>query len=149
MIFRSIMLSMLVAAAGCGGMAKMGKMNQIIEPGVDVSRIKRITVIANGAGRSDAQVAARARARLTKAGVTLVKRPGSWESDSQAVKDICVQRERSSDNVDGVVMVNWDRLTLHDCVTGKIGTEISGNYAGIDAMVDKLIQYMGAASQSK
>ena len=144
-----MMLSMLVAVSACGSMNKMGKMEQVIEPGIDAGRIKRLAVIANGAARSDIQVTGRARERLTKAGVTVVKRTGNWETDTHAVKEICVQRNDSKDNVDGVVMVNWDRLTLHDCASGKIATNISGNYAGIDAMVDKLLQYMSGPSQPK
>ena len=149
MISRSLVLSMLVVVGACGGMHKVGKVDQIVEPAVDASRIKRLTVIANGASRSDAQVATRARERLAKAGVPLVRRSGNWESDAAAVKDICEQRNDSKDNVDGVVMVNWDRLTLHDCVTGKIATDISGGYAGIDVMVDRLLRYIGGTPNAK
>jgi hypothetical protein len=65
------------------------------------------------------------------------------------VKEICVQRNDSKDNVDGVVMVNFERLTLHDCATGKIATDITGNYAGIDANGRQAVQYLGGTSQPK
>jgi hypothetical protein len=79
-----MVLSMLVAVSACGGINKMGKTGPGHRAAVDVSRLKRLTVIANGSGRSEMQVTSRARERLTKAGVTLVRRSGNWESDTHA-----------------------------------------------------------------
>jgi hypothetical protein len=142
MSVRYVVLSALVLAAGCGS-GRMGKIEEFPSPEVDVSGIKRLTVIADGAQRSDMQVTARARDRLTKAGVELVRRTGTWETDMQAVREICVQNPTAMDNVDGVILVGWNHVTLHDCASGKVATNITGNYAGIDALVDRLLRYMG------
>ena len=141
-------LSALVLMAGCAS-SNMGKIEQFISPDVDGSKFKRIAVIADGPSRSDVQVTTRARERLTRAGVTLIRRGGSWETDSQAVREICVQNPASTDNVDGVALVGWNRVTLHDCGSEKIATNITGSYAGIDALVDRLLRYMGQTPPGK
>ena len=143
MNLRTLVLGALVGVTGCGSMGKMGKIEQYVAPGVSGQQFHRLALIQDGSTRGDRQVMARARDRLTEAGVELVKRPGNWESSEQALKDICVQRPEAEDNVDGVVFVNWDSLTLHECQTGTVATNISGNYAGIDALVDRLIRYLG------
>ena len=142
-----IVLAAALMVAGCSALGgKMGKMEEFVSPTVDASKIKRIALIAGGPHRSDMQVTARARVRLTEAGLAPVRRAGEWESNEVALKDICVQRPDSPDNVDGVVFVKWDRLVLHDCASGEIATNIGGSYAGIDAMVDRLVRYLGVAA---
>lgn len=121
----------------------MGKVEQFVAHDVDASKIKRISLIAGSGRRGDMQVLARARERLTAAGVPLVKRAGSWETNEAALREICVQRPDSAENVDGVLFVQWDRLTLHDCASLAIATSITGGYAGIDALVDRLVRFMG------
>ncbi len=123
-------------------MSKMGRIDQSISPDVNGRNIRRIALIA-GSTRGDRQVLVRARERLTQAGVTLVKRPGTWETNADAVKGICVQTPDATDNVDGVLFVDWDVLTLHDCASSSIATSITGSYAGIDVLVDRLIRYLG------
>jgi hypothetical protein len=145
---RYVVLSALMVVAGCGS-ARMGKIEEFPSPEVDVTSIKRLTVIAGGGTRSDMQVTSRARERLTNAGVDVVRRAGTWETDTQAVREICVQSPTSTDNVDAVVMVGWNRVTLHDCASGKIATNITGNYAGVDALVDRLLRYMGRTPPEK
>jgi hypothetical protein len=146
---RYVVLSALVVMAGCASAGKMGKVEQFIDPQIDGSTIKRITVIADGPSRSDVQVTSRARERLTKAGLNLVKRGGSWETDTQAVRELCIQNPASNDNVDGVVFVGWNHVTLHDCASQKIATRITGNYAGVDVMADRLLRYMGHTPPGK
>ena len=129
-------------AASCGSMSKMGRIDQSVSPNVDAKTIRRIALIA-GSTRGDRQVLVRARERLTKAGVSLIKRPGNWETNADAVKGICVQTPDALDNVDAVLFVDWDVLTLHHCASSSIATSISGSYAGIDVLVDRLIRYLG------
>src|SRR5688572_24280491 len=143
---RIVLLAALLAA-GCSTLGgRMGKMEEFVSPTVDASKIKRIALIAGGPHRSDMQVTARARVRLTEAGIAPIRRTGEWESSDVALREICVQQPGSADNVDGVVFVKWDRLVLHGCASGQIATNISGNYAGVDAMVDRLLKYMGVAA---
>ena len=145
MKLRIVLLS-AVLALGCSSLGgKMGKMEQFISPTVDASTIKRITLIAGGPRRGDMQVLVRARERMTQAGVPVIRRAGEWESSEAALRDICIQRPENPDNVDGVVFVQWDRLVLHECAGGQIATSIDGRYSGIDAMVDRLLRYIGVA----
>ena len=131
----------LLLPVGCSSLAKSGKVDQYIAPNISGGKFQRIALISGG-NRGDRQVLARARDRLTAAGVTLVKRPGEWASNTDALKDICTQRPDSPDNVDGVVFLDWDNLTLHECGTGAVATNITGSYAGIDQLVDRLIRYL-------
>ncbi len=119
----------------------MGKVEEYVAPGISGGEFQRIALISGG-NRGDRQVLARARERLTDAGVTLIKRSGTWATNSDALKEICVQKADSPDNVDGVVFVDWDSLILHECDTGVVATNITGNYAGIDVLVDRLIRYL-------
>jgi hypothetical protein len=139
-------LAALVAAVGCGGMTKMGKVDQYVAPSISGSKFQRLALISGG-NRGDRQVLARARERLTGAGVTLVKRAGTWQTNADAVKEICTARTDNTENVDGVVFVDWDTLTLHECETGVIATNITGSYAGIDVLVDRLIRYLRVTPQ--
>ena len=144
---RNVMMGVLLIAAGCSSVGKMGKINEYVAPGTDARTIKRISLIAAGANRGDRQVMVRARERLSAAGVTLVTRSGEWGSNSDALKEICIQKPESPDNVDGVMFVAWDNLVLHECKTGVIATSVSGSYAGIDKLVDRMIYYLGATPQ--
>jgi hypothetical protein len=142
-----IVLLTAALAVGCSSIGgKMGKMEEFISPTVDASKINRIALIAGGSRRSDMQVTARARVRLTEAGIPPVRRTGEWESNEVALREICVQKPDSPDNVDGVLFVQWDRVILHDCASGQIATNISGNYTGIDAIIDRLLRYLGKAA---
>jgi hypothetical protein len=78
--------------------------------------------------------------------VPVIRRSGEWESNEAALRDICIQKPESTDNVDGVVFVQWDRLIMHECASGQIATSIDGHYAGIDAMVDRMLRYLGVAA---
>jgi hypothetical protein len=134
----------VTVVSACGTLKKAGTINQYVNPAVTASGIKRISLIGDGRERANKEIITRARTRLTEAGITLVVRSGSWESNEIALKDICVQRPQTDNNVDGVVFIGWDHVTLHDCATMGVATNIVGKYAGIDAMTDKLISYLGA-----
>ena len=132
----------ILVSTGCGSMAKTGRVDESVSPDVSGRSIRRIALLA-GSNRGDRQVLVRARERLTQAGVNLIRRPGTWETNADAVKAICVQNPDGTDNVDAVLFVDWDVLTLHHCASGSIATSITGSYAGIDVLVDRLIRYLG------
>jgi hypothetical protein len=148
LILRTVTLAALVMAAGCGSLGKAGKITEYVAPGADARSIKRVALIAGGANRGDRQVMARARERFTAAGITLIRRSGEWGSNSEALKEICVEKPESPENVDGVMFVSWDNLVLHECKTGTIATSVSGSYAGIDKLVDRMIYYLGGTPQA-
>jgi hypothetical protein len=143
--FRILMMGTLALVAGCSSMSKMGKVEEFAAPGIDARTIRRISLIAAGVNRGDRQVVVRARERLGAAGITLVTRSGEWGSNADALKEICVQRPDATDNVDGVLFVAWDNLVLHQCPSGTVAATISGNYAGIDVLVDRLMRHLGVA----
>jgi hypothetical protein len=132
----------VIALAGCVHLQRADKMRQFVNPDVNPSDIKTITIIAGGGSKANLGIMVRARDRVVKAGVPVVKRSGEWESDIAALKAIC-ETPKGPDSVDGVVITEWDRLTLHECKEGKIALNVSGGYVGIDAMVDRLLKYMG------
>jgi hypothetical protein len=134
----------LFALSACAGLKKQGKITQFVNPAIQPSTIKRISLIGDGRDRANSQIISRARTRLTEAGIELIVRKGSWETSEMARNEICEQRPHAEDNVDAVAFVGWDHITLHDCKTKTVATDINGGYAGVDALVDKLIAYIGA-----
>lgn len=145
----AVLLATCALAACSSIFHKQGQIRQYTSPDVDATRFKTLTVISDGADKFDLQIMGRVRDRISNAGVTVVKRAGRWENDRQALQDICTQRPGAEDNVDGIVFVRWDRVTLHDCGTGKIATDINGGYNGTDAMTERLLQYLGAQSKAR
>lgn len=126
-------------------MKKAGKITQYVNPAIEPASIKRISLIGDGRERANTQIIGRARTRLSDAGIVLVVRKGNWETSEMARAEICEQRAHADDNVDAVAFVGWDHITLHDCKTKTVATDINGSYAGVDALVDKLIAYIGAS----
>jgi hypothetical protein len=138
----------VIALAGCANLIKTGRVTQYASPNVDPARFRVLTVIADSENRFDLQVMGRIRERITSAGVNVIRRQGRWDNERQMIQDICTNRPDAFDNVDGIVVARWDRITLHDCGSGNIALEVSGGYSGTDALTDRLLQYLGKQPKS-
>ena len=145
---RVVALVFLAALAGCANLIKTGKVTQYASPNVDPTRFKVLTVIADSENRFDLQVMGRVRERMTSAGVNVIRRQGRWENERQMIQEVCTHKSDGFDNVDGIVIARWDRITLHDCGSGNIALEVTGGYSGTDALTDRLLQYLGRAPGS-
>src|SRR5262245_3813608 len=103
--------------------------------------INTIAVIAADDQQSTIRMSAGVRGQLTEAGVTAVRRAGRWTGETDAVAEICMPGQEQ--NVDGVLFVSYNRLTLRACETKLVVYEIEGgNEVGLQDMAKRLIGYL-------
>jgi hypothetical protein len=111
-------------------------------PTIPPSRFKVLAAVAGGGGRTDLQISATVRQRLTDSGFTAVRRAGRWDNEADAVRSICAPGQIPA--IDGVLFIWYNRLELRDCVTEGAAFEIGGEGAsiGITAMTDRLVRWL-------
>lgn len=116
-------------------------MNPEIPPG----RFRVLAAIAGGASRTDLQISVTVRQRLADSGFTVIKKPGRWDQQADAVRAICAPG--NSPTVDGVLFIWYNRLELRDCTTERAAYEIggAGGSIGVTAMVDRLVKWLKRA----
>jgi hypothetical protein len=136
---------LLAAAAGCAGRPlferekpAVERVSMTIPPG----RFHVIAGIAGGATRTDLQISATVRQRMSDSGFTMIRKAGRWENMTEAVRSICAPGQTPA--IDGVLFIWYNRLELRDCVTEGAAFEIGGSGAsiGITAMVDRLVKWL-------
>ncbi|HUL50083.1 MAG TPA: hypothetical protein VLT79_08730 [Gemmatimonadales bacterium] len=109
-----------------------------LKPG---AKFRVVATIATGASENAIRVSAHVRDRLNAAGIPAVPSGGRWDSEREAVRDIC---ERTDVLIDGVVFVEAIRLRLVDCENGMTAYAVSGETGspGIDVLIDHLIAFL-------
>lgn len=100
------------------------------------------SIAAGGASRTDLQISATVRQRMSDSGFTMIRKAGRWQSMAEAVRFICAPGQTPA--ADGVLFVWYNRLELRDCTTESAAFEIGGegSSVGITAMVDRLIRWL-------
>jgi hypothetical protein len=139
---RSIAFSLLGAllVSGCGALIKPPRVVEQRNDRVQASKFKTLAVIGGDDQRTTIRMSAQVREQLTKNGVTAVRRAGRWAGQMDALNEIC---QPGDEPVDGVVIVAYDRLTLHDCESKGVSYSIQGGgRIGLPEMADKLITYL-------
>jgi hypothetical protein len=112
-----------------------------MNPDIPSGRYKVLVSIAGGNARYDLQMSVTVRQRLIDSGYTVIKRPGRWETQADAVRAICAPGQVPP--VDGVVFTWYNRLELRDCVTETAAYEVEGGGSiGITDMADRLIKFL-------
>jgi hypothetical protein len=113
-----------------------------INASIPPSRFKVLASVAGDDARTDLQISATVRQILTDSGFTVIRRPGRWDTQADAVRSICAPGQ--SPAVDGVLFIWYNRLELRDCMTEGAAYEIggAGGSIGITAMADKLIAWL-------
>jgi len=105
------------------------------------SHFKTVATIAGGTSRSDLRMMVQVRQDLQKAGVEAVPASGRWDTVVEALGQICIPG--AAQPVDGVVVVNYDRLVLYDCQSSKAAFEFQGSSEkGLTDMTARLIKYL-------
>lgn len=140
MVVRWMLGIMLVAAAvaACGG--AYGRMNEIVSSTIPGDSFDTIVVIAGDDDQSALQITAKVRQQLNDKGITAQRRSGLWSVEREALADICPVGQPS--DVDGLLFVTWNDLSLYDCRTHKPAYQVRGGMRGTDAMVQRLMRYL-------
>ena len=102
---------------------------------------KLITVIAGDDSRGALRMSVLVRRKLNEGGWQAVTRSGRWTTENDALGDICPQGEAV--NVDGVLFVYYNQLSLFDCRSRTLSYQVEGGeQLGIDQMAQRLIVYL-------
>ena len=129
------------AASGCSVLWKNKKVSEQAHAATTGSNYRAIVVIAGNDARYDLRMSAMVRQQLTENGVAALKRSGRWGSENEAVADICPAGQ--ANNIDGVLFVYYNQLTLIDCRTHVRAYEVSGgDEAGLPGMTKRLLTYL-------
>jgi hypothetical protein len=128
----------VLALPACAG--AYGKVKEMTSDSIRGDSLRVLVVLAGESETADRQMAGRVRAQLDSAGVTTLRRPGTWTSEETALMDICPQGQTTE--IDGVLFVWWNQLELRDCATHRRAYHIEGGYRGIDYMVKRLMGYL-------
>lgn len=110
-----------------------------VNPNIPTGRFHVLASIAGGDARTDFQISVTVRQQLADSGFTVVRRPGRWDSQTDAVVAIC-----GPGGIDGVLFIWYNRLELRDCRTeGATAYEVTGGgQEGIQKLTDRLINYL-------
>jgi hypothetical protein len=130
-----------VVASGCSVLWKNKKVSEQAHTQTNGGNYRAIVVLAGNDARYDLRMSAMVREKLTEAGVTALKRSGRWGSENEAVSDICPSGQ--ANNIDGILFVYYNQLTLIDCRTHVRAYEVQGgDEAGITGMTKRLLSYL-------
>jgi hypothetical protein len=142
-----VIAGVLLAGSGCGrsifvqSRPAVEKRSEI--PG---SSFRAIATIASDDSRDALRLSANVRARLNDAGITAHPASGRWDTEEQALADIC---QRTESPVDGVLLVSAAELKLTHCSTREIAFHVEGDASqggpGIRHITERLIAYLQGA----
>lgn len=128
---------MALFALGCFGSQPV---LENVNPEIPGTKFKVIATIAGGDAGPDLRMSATVRQTLNDSGWSAVRRAGRWESERTAVVDICAEG-----SIDGVLIVNYNRLELDDCATQRPAYRIDGSAereVGLTEMLKRLMRYL-------
>ena len=128
------------ATTACIGAYAKSEALERMNPSVSPSQLKVLATIAGGRSRADLQVSATVRQILTDSGITVVRHSGRFESQQDAVRQVC--DNTAGERRDGVLFVWYNRLELFDCNSQRAAYEISGGQQGITELTGRLLAYL-------
>ncbi|MGH7607586.1 MAG: hypothetical protein ACREME_09615 [Gemmatimonadales bacterium] len=137
-------VTVAAVAAACAG--PYGKVTEMVSPRVRGDSFRTVVVISADDDQSALQITAKVRQQLNDAGVTALRRSGLWSGEREALADICPLGEAG--DVDGLLFVSWNELSLYDCRSHRPAYQIRGGMRGTDVMVERLLAYLRVALPS-
>jgi hypothetical protein len=144
------LVTALLWLSGCAGTTlihKRGVVDTYANPDYDGNVIRTMGLLAGDQTSMARQMTARVRRRLEAAGLTILRTSGNWDSEVDALVEICAQQEPSPD---GVVVIKWDSVKLRMCQTGHPRAfEARGAYEGLEELTDQLLSYLGLTPRGK
>lgn len=124
--------------AACAG--PYGRVNEIASSTILGDSFQTVVVISGDDDQSSLQITARVRQQLIDRGIRGERRSGIWNVESEALLDICPLGQPR--DVDGLLFVFWNQLSLYDCRTHKPAYQVRGGMRGTDVMVERLMRYL-------
>lgn len=104
---------------------------------------QKIAVVPSSGSRFDRQIAQRVWDDLRKAGVSVVDPTALTPSPQIAVSSVC--KQSTEQGFQGVVLVDWNRLTLINCESQLTAFQVAGsdmNAPGVDRLTGILVRYL-------
>ena len=131
-------VTLVAVAAACAG--PYGKTNEIVSSSIPGDSFKTIVVISGDDDQNALQITAKVRQQLNDAGLTALRRSGLWSGEREALAEICPLGQPA--DVDGLLFVNWNDMSLYDCRSHKPAYKVGGGMQGTDLMVKRLMRYL-------
>jgi hypothetical protein len=127
----------LVSVVGCAGGRLLYKdeiVSETVHSEYDASKLNLIAVLPdNPQRRFDYQIATRAIETLSQLGWSVKVAKGSTSRYTR-VTDVC----NDDKELDAIVLVTWNYMSLWDCETSTVAYEVDGGYAGVDKMAKQM-----------
>ncbi len=129
----------IVMLAACAA-GSYGKVEEMRSDTIRGDSMRVLVVIAGESESADRQMAGRIREQLADAGITALRRPGTWETEETALMDLCPLGQPN--DVHGILFVWWNRMELRHCGTHRRAYHIEAGYRGLDYMMKRLLLYL-------
>lgn len=126
------------ALAACAG--PYGRVNEIVSSTIRGDSFQTVVVISGDDDQNSLQITARVRQQLIDRGLQGERRAGIWNTELEALNDICPMGQPS--DVHGLLFVFWNQLSLYDCRTHKAAYQVRAGMRGTDVMVQRLMRYL-------
>jgi hypothetical protein len=127
----------LILAVGCVGGRLLYKdeiISETVHPEYDASKLNLIAVLPDNPQRKfDYQIATRAIETLSQLGWSVKVAKGSTSRYTR-VTDVC----KDDEELDAIVLVTWNYMSLWACDTATVAYEVDGGYAGVDKMAKSM-----------
>lgn len=138
----ALLLAGALMAAGCGNHLMYNtKIDEYRNPNIAAAHFATITVMpVDPEDKFAMQMAGRVRAKLKADSVPLAQPLKLADEGEVGMAEICPPDQHV--DYQGVLFVAWDRLILRDCDTKAVAFRTLGNYAGIDAMLQRFVKYL-------
>ena len=125
----------------------LGGSNEFVNPSLSGDAYRTLAIIASDDRQNTLQIAAKVISNLEKAGLSMSQPGGLWESESSVMDGLCAEDAEDAD-YDGVLFVQYDRITLRDCETHAVAYDIQGGLSGVDRMTELFLKYLRVATVS-
>lgn len=140
----------LLVALGCssGDVFPQDDIMQMSNREYTGTQFRTLGLIAGDDSQGTISMTGRIRNKLEGAGLTVLRTPGRWEGEPDAVRSLCSMQNPSPD---GVIFVRWDRVNLRACDGEHYPNafEAEGDYVGVDKLADRLLQYLEVQGEER
>jgi hypothetical protein len=139
-------LTWVVAAGVALGSCRL-KSELYVDASTSPQSIQTVAVVPGSGSKFDHQIAARVWDQLHSSGIPVVDPRDLDPSPDISVPSVC--RQAAGKGFQGVVFVDWNKLTLVNCETQQTAFQVAGadmNAPGVDKLTQVLVRYLRGES---